>query len=75
MFVELKDNHCEGMVGFETMREPFEMTGSRLRIRGLYTGQELRIGDEVVVRVTATDLGRRRIDLAWVGRPENHEEE
>ena len=73
MFVELRDNHCEGMVGFETMREPFEMTGSRLRIRGLYTGQELRIGDEVVVRVTATDLGRRRIDLSWVGRPGNHE--
>ena len=75
MFVELRENHCEGMVGFETMREPFEMTDSRLRIRGLYTGQELRIGDEVAVRITATDLSRRQIDMAWMGRSSMQEEE
>ncbi|MFZ4425682.1 MAG: ribonuclease R [Saprospiraceae bacterium] len=75
IFVELRDNHCEGMVAFDTMREPYETTGSRLRIRGLYTGQELSIGDEVVVRVIATDLSRRQIDLSWVGVGFSGEEE
>lgn len=66
IFVELKGSHCEGMAGFDTMKEPFELESSRLRIRGLYTGQIHRLGDEIKVRIIRTDLGRRQIDMAWV---------
>lgn len=65
IFVELKDSHCEGMASFDTFREPFEMDSSRLRIRGIYTGQQYRIGDEILVRIVRTDLERRQIDMAW----------
>ena len=65
LFVELKDSHCEGMVNFETFREPFELDGSRLRMRGVYSGAQYRIGDEILVRIVRTDLERRRIDMAW----------
>ncbi|MFM8450608.1 MAG: ribonuclease R [Haliscomenobacter sp.] len=69
VFVELKDSHCEGMASYETFREPFELDGSRLRIRGVYTGAQYRLGDEIWVRVVRTDLERRQIDLAWA--PDN----
>jgi ribonuclease R len=70
VFVELKDSHCEGMVSFETFREPFELDGSRLRMRGVYSGAQYRIGDEILVRIVRTDLERRRIDMAWA--PQAH---
>ena len=70
VFVELKDSHCEGMVNFETFREPFELDGSRLRMRGVYSGAQYRIGDEILVRIVRTDLERRRIDMAWA--PQAH---
>jgi ribonuclease R len=66
MFVELKGNHCEGMVAYETMDEPFELESSRLRIRGAYSGIEYMMGQEIMVRIVRTDLSRRQIDMAWV---------
>ncbi len=66
MFVELKGNHCEGMVAYETMDEPFELESSRLRIRGAYSGTEYMMGQEIMVRIVRTDLSRRQIDMAWV---------
>ncbi len=62
-FVELKDTRCEGMVGFETLDEPFDFSGGRLRIRGMRSGKVYKMGDQVRVKVTATDLLHRRIDM------------
>jgi ribonuclease R len=66
MFVELKGNHCEGMVAYETMNEPYELETGRLRIRGAYSGKEYMMGQEIQVRIVRTDLSRRQIDMAWV---------
>lgn len=66
VFVELKGSKCEGMVGFEDMDEPYELSEGRLQAKGIYTGQILKMGDEVNVRITATDLARRRIDMELV---------
>lgn len=66
VFVELKGSKCEGMVGFESMEEPFEVKDGRLSAVGIYTGQTLKMGDEVTVKITATDLARRRIDMVFV---------
>ncbi|MBK7475906.1 MAG: ribonuclease R [Haliscomenobacter sp.] len=72
-FIELKDSHCEGMASYETFREPFELDGSRLRIRGVSTGRIYRIGDPIEVRIVRTDLERRQIDMAWA--PSSADEE
>ncbi len=65
VFVELKGSKCEGMIGFEDMDEPFEISEGRLVAKGIYTGQTLKMGDEVTVRIVATDLARRRIDMEF----------
>jgi ribonuclease R len=65
-FVMLKDNYCEGMVGFETMNEPFEVAESRLRMTGAYTRRQLKMGDEVTVRIVRTDISKRQIDMMLV---------
>jgi ribonuclease R len=63
IFVELKDSKCEGMVGFESMRESFDVEEGRLRAKGFKTGRVLKMGDLVKVRIRATDLGKRQIDM------------
>ena len=73
IYVELKDNRCEGMVSFDTVNEPFQISDSRLRITGAYSGQEFKMGDPVKVRIIRTDLERRRIDMALVFEQEERE--
>ncbi len=65
-FVMLKANYCEGMVGFETMDEPFEVADSRLRMTGAYTRRQLKMGDEVNVRIVRTDIAKRQIEMVLV---------
>ncbi len=65
-FVMLKANYCEGMVAFETMNEPFEVAESRLRMKGAYTRRELKMGDEVTVRIVRTDISKRQIEMMMV---------
>ncbi len=66
IFVELEGNKCEGMVGFERMREAFEVGEGRLRARGLRTGTVLKMGDTVKVRILETNLAKRQIEMELV---------
>jgi ribonuclease R len=65
VFVELKNNKCEGMVGFESMPESFEIDSGRLRAVGRVTGQVLRMGANVHVKIIDVDLMRRAIDMEF----------
>lgn len=65
-FVALKENFAEGMVGFETLDEPFEIDESRLKMKGKKSGRVLKMGDEVTVRIAATNLEKRQIDMQLV---------
>lgn len=65
VFVALKANHCEGMVSFATMPEPFDLSSGRLSITGSRSGRTFKMGDDMWVKIAATDLARRRIDMAW----------
>lgn len=62
-FVELIENRCEGMVGFETMDESFDVGPGRLSAKGNRSGKVLKIGDTLDVKITNADLARRRIDF------------
>lgn len=70
MFVELKGNRCEGMVSFDTMPENFEMSNGRLRITGLRTGTQYKMGDPVKVQILACNLEKRQIDMAMLVKKE-----
>lgn len=65
-FVELKNSKCEGMVGFESMPESFELDSSRLKATGRRSGFMLKMGDEVKIRIVDVDLAKRQISMEWV---------
>ncbi len=65
IFVELSHSKCEGMVGFDTMTEAFEVTDGRLKAVGQRTGTTYKMGDKVRVVITDTDLQRRQINMEF----------
>jgi len=65
IFVELKGSKCEGMVSFGTMEEPFDLEEGRLRAKGMRSGKMLKMGDEVQIRIVATELAKRQIDMEF----------
>jgi len=65
IFVEVKGNKCEGMVGFDTLNEPFEIENGRLRARGLRSNKLYKMGDLVKIRIITADLAKRRIEMEF----------
>lgn len=66
IFVELTNSKCEGMVGFDTMPEAFDVAEGRLRAVGKRTGQVLKMGDSVRVKILDADLEKRRIEMSML---------
>ncbi len=66
IFIELADSKCEGMVGFDTMDEPFDIGEGRLRAKGMRSGRVIKMGDAVKVRVVETNLAKRQIEMEMV---------
>lgn len=66
IFVELKDSKCEGMITFDRMDEPFDVSEGRLQAKGLKYGTILKMGDLVKVKILATDLAKRQIEMELV---------
>ncbi len=69
-FVALKETLAEGFIGFDTMNEPFEVAESRLRMKGIRTKRELKMGDAVTVQIVRTDLEKRQIEMLLVEKGE-----
>lgn len=66
IFVETVGSKCEGMIPFDTMSEPFEVGTGRLSATGRISGDVLKMGDTIKVRIIGADLDRRRIDMEFV---------
>ncbi|MBK7406900.1 MAG: ribonuclease R [Saprospirales bacterium] len=66
MFVELIETKCEGLIGFETLGEPFEIEDNRLRVRGLRSKRIIKMGDLIKVLIVDADMGRRQIEMELV---------
>ena len=66
LFVELVKNKCEGMVGFDTLQEPFDIDDARMKAVGKHSGLVLKMGDRIIVRIKDADLEQRRIELELV---------
>ena len=66
VFVELKDNKCEGFIGFHKFPESYRLDESRLFAVGNQSNHKLKMGDTIRVKITAADLEERKIDMDLV---------
>ena len=65
-FVELNENKCEGLVGFDTLDDAYEIDESRLKVVGIRTKKVYKMGDKVTVRIISTNLSKRQIEMEIV---------
>ncbi len=65
-FVELSENKCEGMVGFDTLDDAYEIDDSRLKVTGIRTKKVYKMGDSVKVRIVRTNISKRQIEMEIV---------
>lgn len=64
IFVEIEENKCEGLVRLREIREDhFDYVEEEFAIVGRKSKKTYRLGDEVYVRVKATDLAKRNLDF------------
>ncbi len=64
LFVELKDNKCEGLVHYENLPgDYYYLDDDNFRVIGQDTGRVIQLGDEVRIRVKAVDLFKHKMDF------------
>jgi len=66
IFVEINETKCEGMIRAANMTDDFyEFDDKNYRMIGKRNKKMFTLGDQVVVKVVATDIERRTIDLEF----------
>ena len=64
VYVELKENRCEGMIRLRDMDDDFYAFDEKtMTVTGSLTGNTLRLGDDLNVRVRRVSVEKRQIDL------------
>ena len=67
IYVELKDNKCEGLVRYDDMPDDFYyLDEDNFRVIGQESGRVLQLGDEVTVLVKDVNLLKRQMDFELV---------
>lgn len=67
MYVEIEPTHIEGMVALRSIKSDFfEFDEKLYRIKGRRTRKIYRLGDEVCIRVSNTNLEQRLLDYELV---------
>lgn len=63
-FVELDNNHCEGLVSLRDLRDDYyHYVEEDFAIKGERGGRKFRLGDKVRIQVARTDLQKRFLDF------------
>lgn len=66
VFVEITETKCEGMIRVHDMKDDYyDFDEKNMRLIGSKNKKMITLGDKVVVRVVATDIDRRTIDLEF----------
>jgi len=67
-FVETVLHKCEGMVTTRDLSEydDFKLDETDYALVGLRTKRKFRMGDKVMIKVVAANLGKRQLDYHWV---------
>ena len=69
IYVELKDNKCEGMVRYNTLQDDYYyLDEENFRVIGQERGTIFQLGDPVKVRIEAVDLIKKQMDFTIVSR-------
>ena len=64
LYVELKDNKCEGLVRYEDMPgDYYYLDEENFRVIGQESGRVIQLGDEVRVRIKDVNLLKRQMDF------------
>ena len=66
MFVKLVDSLVEGMVGFNTMDEPYDLAESRLKAVGRKSKNVITMGQRLRVRIVSADLESKQVEMEIV---------
>ncbi len=67
IYVELIDNHCEGMVHIRELEDDFyEYDEENYCLRGRNSRKEYVLGDQVTVEVVKADLVKKQLDYVMV---------
>jgi len=71
IFVEIKENRCEGMVRLRDLPDDFyAFDEESMSVIGSSTGNTYTLGDSVMVKVVDVSVEKRQIDMALIGWPE-----
>jgi len=64
LFVDLQEIHCEGMIHISSLVDDYYIFDQkRYGLFGRHRGKKYQMGDEINVRVSSVNHGRRTIDL------------
>ena len=63
IFVSLTESKIEGLVGFETMDEPYFVSENRMKAIGRHSQHTFKIGDPIRVTILETNLEARQVDM------------
>lgn len=67
VFVELKENHCEGMVRLRDLRDDqYYFDEDNYCLKGRKFGKVITLGDEVRIEIKRADLVKKQLDFAFV---------
>ena len=67
LYVELKDNKCEGLVRYDDMPDDYYyLDEDNFRVIGQESGRVLQLGDEVTVLVKDVNLLKRQMDFELI---------
>ena len=65
-FVKLDGNHAEGLVQFDSLDEPFDIRTGGMVAVGRFSGDSIKLGDQLKVRIADVDLAKRQVEMALV---------
>jgi ribonuclease R len=69
VFVEITETKCEGMIRVQDMDDDYyEFDEKNMRLIGSKSKKMITLGEKVSVRVVATDIDRRTIDLEFADK-------
>jgi VacB/RNase II family 3'-5' exoribonuclease len=74
IYVEIISNKCEGMVSVRDMKDDtYDFDENHYAMIGRHNHKMYQLGDEVIVKVKATDLVKKHLDFYLVGKPESED--
>lgn len=66
IFIEIKENKCEGMITFDKLDDTYYIASNKLEAVGKNTGDVLKLGQQLTIKVVDVDIDRAEIDMDLV---------